>query len=130
MRRLGFILGLTTVLVLVGCGDDNLTGLRGITVISGNGQLAITVSEGVAPVYAWTGGNAQRLTVTEAIGGALIWDVGALNLDFGFQAPVFHGVLPNDARQSDDAFLLTAGTDYRVRVVRVDGVENSRVFRP
>jgi hypothetical protein len=130
MRRLGFILGLTTVLVFIGCGDDNLTGLRGVAVVSGNGQLAITVSAGVAPTYAWTGGNAQRLTVTEASGGQLMWDVGALNTDIGFRAPVFHGVLPNDARESDDAVLLTAGTDYRIRVVRVDGVENSRVFRP
>jgi hypothetical protein len=130
MRRLGFILGLTTVLVFVGCGDDTPTGLRGIAVISGNGQLAITVSAGVAPTYAWTGGNALRMTVTEASGGRVMWDLQALNTDNGFNPPVNHGFLPNDARESGAAVLLTAGTDYRIRVVRIDGVENSKVFRP
>jgi len=130
MRRLGFIIGLTTVLVFVGCGDDIPTGLRGIAVVSGNGQLAVTVSPGVAPTYAWTGGNAQRVTVTEASGGQVMWDLQATNQDTGFNAPVSHGVLPNDARETSAATILTAGADYRVRVVRVDGVENSRVFTP
>ena len=130
MRRLGFIVGLTTVLVLVGCGDDNLTGLRGIAVISGNGQLAVSVSEGIAPTIAWTGGNAQRIPIAPASGGGVSWDLEALDSGVGFAAPVSFGVLPNDARERNEAVLLTAGTSYRVRVVRVDGVENSRVFQP
>jgi hypothetical protein len=129
MRRLGFILGLTTVLVFVGCGDDMPTGLRGIAVISGNGQLAINTGPGVSPTISWTGGNAQRITITEASGGQVMWDLSALNTT-GFGGPVTLGLVPNDARQSGDAALLTAGTEYRIRVVRVDGVENSRVFRP
>jgi hypothetical protein len=130
MRRLGFIVGLTTMLVFVGCGEDTPTGLRGIAVVSGNGQLAITVSSGVAPTYAWTGGNAQRVSVTEASGGQVMWDLRSLDTDAGFRAPINHGLLPNDASESAPAVLLTAGTEYRIRVVRVDGVENSRTFRP
>ena len=75
MRRIGFILGLTTVLVFVGCGDDTITGLRSIAVISGNGQLAISVSPSVTPTISWTGGNAQRMTITAASGGGVFWDL-------------------------------------------------------
>ena len=129
MRRLGFIIGLTTVLVFVGCGDDTPTGLRGIAVTSGSGPLAISVSTGVNPTISWTGANAQRITINAASGGGVFWDLEALN-STGFAAPVSHGQTPNDARERSDAVQLTAGTDYRVRVVRVDGVENSLVFRP
>jgi hypothetical protein len=130
MRRLGFILGLTTVLVFLGCGDDLGTGLRGIAVVSGTGPLAISVSTGVNPTISWTGANAQRLTITAASGGGVFWDLEALNTSTGFAAPVSHGQVPNDARERSESVTLTAGTEYRVRVVRTDGVENSRVFRP
>jgi hypothetical protein len=130
MRRLGFILGLTIVLVFVGCGDDTFTGLRGIAVVSGNGQLAISTSSSVTPTISWTGGNAQRLTITPAGGGAVAWDLEALDAQVGFTGPVSFGQVPNDARERSNEIILTAGTEYRVRVVRVDGVENTRVFTP
>jgi hypothetical protein len=60
----------------------------------------------------------------------VFWDLEALNTSTGFAAPVSHGQVPNDARERSESVTLTAGTEYRVRVVRTDGVENSRVFRP
>ncbi len=103
-------MGLATVLVLVACGDDTPTGLLGIAVVSGIGQVAITVSEDVTPTITWSGGNALRFTITQADGGGVCWDIEALDSAVGFSAPVNFGLVPNTARERSDEVILTAGT--------------------
>ena len=122
-------MGLGTVLVLVACGDDTPTGLRGIAVVSGSGQVAITVSEGVTPTITWSGGNALRFTITQADGGGVCWDIEALDSAVSFSAPVNFGLVPNTARERSDEVILTAGTNYCASVTLVDGTQGSRVFR-
>jgi len=122
-------MGLATVLVLVARGDDTPTGLRGIAVVNSSGQVAITVSEGVTPTITWSGSNALRFTITQADGGGVCWDIGALDSAVGFSAPGNFGLVPNTARARSDEVILTAGTNYCASVTLVDGTQGSRVFR-
>jgi hypothetical protein len=124
-RLLGFTLALFGLVTLAACGDGSATGLA----TGGSGTTAITVSSGTTPSISWTGGNARRLTITQASGGGVFWDIEALN-STGFAAPVVHGVVPNQARENNADAALVGGTDYRVNVTLVNGTEGTRVFRP
>jgi hypothetical protein len=124
-RSIGLSLALAALLVSVACGGEGATGLA----LGGSGTTVITVSSGTTPSISWSGGNARRLTITQASGGGVFWDLEALNAS-GFVAPVLHGVVPNGARENSNDAALTGGTDYRVNITLVDGTEGTRVFRP
>ena len=124
-RSFGLALGFAALLALVACGETSPTGLA----TSGSGQTVITVSSGITPSISWTGGNARRLTITQASGGGVFWSIEALN-STGFAGPVVHGVVPTLARENTADAALTQGTDYRVNITLVNGTEGTRVFRP
>ena len=68
--------------------------------MGGSGTVVITVSSGVTPTILWTGGSARRLSITQLSGGGIFWDIEALDPQAGFTAPVTHGIIPNQARES------------------------------
>ena len=123
-RNLGLTLAVAAAIATAGCGDSAATGL----VLGGSGTVVITVSSGTTPTYAWSGGAARRLTVTQS-GGGMFWDISALNQS-GFAPPVVHGVVPNSANEESNDVPLVQGTDYRVTVTLIDGSQGSRAFRP
>jgi len=92
-------------------------------------DLVLTVSDGVAPTYAWTGDPALSLTVRED-GGEVFWQIEAVDAQEGFSGPVRHGNTPASARVVTQARLLEADRRYTVTVVGVSGTEGRRSFTP
>ena len=125
-RSFGLTLAFAGTLVAVGCGGSGPTGLA----TGGSGAAQITVTSGVTPNITWTGGAARRISVINAAGGGVFWDIEALNPQQGFTGPVTYGVVPNATRENSNDAPLTQGTDFRVNVTLVNGSEGTRVFRP
>ncbi len=125
LRRLGWAVALTA---LAGCGTS-VTGPVGLAV-GGGQETTVTVSQGTAPTYTWTGGPAQRLVVQDALAGTVAWDIQAVDPATGFASPVSQGVAPQNARVVTTAAILQTGTRYRVVVTLLDGTETTDEFVP
>lgn len=132
MRLTGLVSVMAAVgLLVAGCDQRATPGT--LVLDDGGGALTVAVDPSTGattPTYSWDGADARELTVTRADGTAVVWRLEAADPGVGFPAPVRHGVVPEEARETTTGDLLRTGVDYRVRIVAVDGASGSRVFRP
>jgi hypothetical protein len=108
------------VAVLLACGEDppEFDGF------GPGGPDTIAVSGGTQPSYTWSRGGADTVEVVRTTNlGAVVWR--AVSVDFeGIQTPMTHGTAGADrAVTITTEATLTAGVEYRVRVVRLAGSE-------
>lgn len=122
MRGTAWGLCLAATLALAGCDD---AGNPFLVTNEPGGQLALTVSGGVAPTYAWDGARARLLSVSG--GGEVVWQIEGIDA-VGFDGPVQHGLTPAGARVLSAAQLLEVGTVYTISITNVNGVQGTRSF--
>jgi len=93
-------------------GDTGMTG----------GSISVSADTGTTPVYTWTGGPVNALTVSRVSNlNAAVWGVLIAGED-SIASGVVHGVTPAGALRTGNAELvLTPGILYRVRVSRTGG---------
>jgi len=98
---------------------------------STGGTIAVNADTGTVPVYSWTGGPVNALTVARVSDlNAVVWGVVIAGED-SIASGVVHGNTPSGALRTDDAELvLTPGVLYRVRVSRTDGEYGYVNFTP
>ena len=123
MRRL---LGITVLaLGLTACGGDDGE--------STECDFEITVDNGTAPTYNFTGGNASSVNVVrDADPATVVWGVFANppGTD-SIASPVQHGTVPADASQgAADEITLSVGVFYTVIIARTDGTSCEESFVP
>jgi hypothetical protein len=106
------------VAVLLACGDDSPE----FDGFGPGGPDTIAVSGGTQPSYTWSRGGADTIEVVRTINfGTVVWR--AVSVDFeGIQTPMIHGTTGADrAVTVTTEATLTAGIEYRVRIVRLTG---------
>lgn len=124
MRARAMAMALTAGLAFVGCEGGNLAQVMA----PGNGELQVTVTEGVAPTYSWSDESARSLLVRSS-SGEVFWEIEAVDAD-GFLPPVRHGQTPPGARVVVPSRLLGTGVLHTATVVGVSGGRGDVSFTP
>lgn len=94
-------------------------------------QFDITIGTGTKPTYTWTGGTAQNVSVVRVSApGTIVWGVASTAMTI--PSPVTHGTTPGGGAlvTASTEATLTAGTKYRVSVVRNDTKNGFKEFTP
>jgi hypothetical protein len=115
-------------LVSLGC-EDNPTGSG-----SGGSAFSITVGSGTTPTYTWSAGNAFSVTVLRTAAPTTpVWGVSTPGAAL-ITSPVTHGTVPSVSgtilETAATEKTLTAGTEYRVTITRLNGDTGFTEFTP
>lgn len=119
------------VIVSLGCGDSSNTTGSG----SSGSAFTVTVGSGTTPTYTWSAGDGFSVTVVRTSAAtAPVWGIASPGSEL-ISSAVTHGTVPTVSGglitvTAVTETPLTAGTQYRVTISRLNGDTGFIEFTP
>lgn len=100
----------------------------------GGGSITINVTDGLLPVYSWTGGPINDLMIERTANQSVVWGIHGQNGTDPIESPVVHGIVPTGATkysyEDDEDIPLVGGVEYKVTAIRSNGTYGSYTWTP